>query len=161
MAIPLPAVIQLAEVVLPNIVEEKKEADKRVVLCITRDIADEDLAMLKEYGKVLSYDHDLHNNLDCDAFEWAYLIIDLRESEDRYYYLKNILPKKNKYSVAVYHYPFEDDEFIEADNYFTSFPKKQATRAIFNNLLMIGRIKKPRPAVSLFKCCLNVYSKVK
>lgn len=55
MAIPLPAVIQLAEVVLPNVVEEKNEADKRVVLCITRDIDKNDVLLLGEYGKVLSY----------------------------------------------------------------------------------------------------------
>jgi hypothetical protein len=151
----LPAVIQMERI-------ERKEEPKRVILCVTRDISKEDHDMLSEYGKVLSYNHDLHNNLDCDVFEWAYLIIDLRKSEDRYYYLKVIQPKRERYLVGVYHFVFEDEDYIEGDpNYFTSFPKKQATREIFNNLLLHSRIKKPRPAVSLFKCCLNLYSKVK
>jgi hypothetical protein len=120
--------------------------------------------MLSEYGKVLAYDHNLHNNLDCDVFEWAYLIIDLRKSEDRYYFSKVIQPKKERYSIGIYHFVFEDEDFMDPDDlivYFTSFPKKQATREIFNTLLLNSRIKKPRAVVSLFKCCLNLYSKVK
>jgi hypothetical protein len=162
MAVPLPNVIQLNPLNLPAPVEEEKQYNKRIVLCITRDIGKEDMVVLKDYGKVLDYDHDLHNNLDCHSFDWAYLIIDLRESEDRYYYMKHILPNKDRYSITIYHYPFEQEEDLtEAENYFTSFPKKQATKPVFDDLLLMKRVKKPRAVVSLFKCCLNLYSKVK
>ena len=149
---------------LPAVVQLNRQEPKRVVLCITRDISKEDHEMLSEYGKVLAYDHNLHNNLDCDVFEWAYLIIDLRKTEDRYYFSKVIQPKKERYSIGIYHFVFEDEDFMDPDDlivYFTSFPKKQATREIFNTLLLNSRIKKPRAVVSLFKCCLNLYSKVK
>jgi hypothetical protein len=156
----LPAVIQLAEAVVAA-VEEKKE-DKRVILCITRDIAQEDVELLKEYGKLLKYDHDLHNNLAADRFEWEYLILDLRDSDSRYYYMRHILPHRDEYAIAVYHYPFEDEEdLLDADSYFTSFPRKQATKKVFNDMMLMQRIKKPRAAVSLLKCCLSLYNKTK
>jgi len=156
----LPAVIQLAEAVVAA-VEEKKE-EKRVILCITRDIAQEDVELLKEYGKLLKYDHDLHNNLAADRFEWEYLILDLRDSDCRYYYMRHILPRRDEYAVAVYHYPFEDQEdLLESDSYFTSFPRKQATKKVFNDMMLMQRIKKPRASVSLLKCCLAAYNKVK
>jgi hypothetical protein len=158
----LPAVIQLAEAVVAAVEEKKDDSVKRIILCITRDIAEEDLSLLKEYGKVLSYDHNLHNNLACDRFDWDYLLLDLRDSDCRYYMMRHVLPHKDEYAVVVYHFPFEDQEdLIEADSYFTSFPRKQATKIAFNQLMLIQRIKKPRAAVSLFKCCLNIYSKVK
>jgi hypothetical protein len=142
-------------VVVPPVVE------KRVIIATTRDIDDDDTAVLKDYGKVLSYNHDLHNNLDCDAFEWSYLIIDLRNSEDRYYYMKTIQPKKDKYSVVLYHYGFENEELMEVDNDFNKFPAKQAIQKDFNNLLLLKRIVKPRWYASLFKCILKSYQKVK
>jgi hypothetical protein len=166
MSVPLPSVIQLSPLNPPLNKDEnkddEKQQNKRVILCITRDIGEDDMAILKDYGRVLDYDHDLHNNLDCDTFDWAYLIIDLRESEARYYYMKHIVPNKERYFIAVYHYPFEQEEDLtEAENYFTSFPKKQATKPVFDDLLLMKRVKKPRAVVSLFKCCLNLYSKVK
>ena len=160
MAVPLPAVIQLAEAIVAA-VEEKKE-EKRVIICCTRDIAEDDLSLLKGYGKVLSYSHNLHNNLSCDRFQWDYLILDLRDSDCRYYYMKYVLPHKDEYAVAVFHFPFEDqDDLLDADSYFTSFPREQATKQSFNELMLMNRIKKPRAAVSLLKCCLSLYSKVK
>jgi uncharacterized protein (DUF1501 family) len=156
----LPAVIQLAEAVAAA-VEEKKE-EKRVIICVTRDIAEDDLSLLKGYGKVLFYNHSLHNNLSCDRFEWEYLILDLRDSDSRYYIMKYVLPHKDEYSIAVYHFPFEDQEdLLDADSYFTSFPKEQATKQSFNELMMMQRIKRPRAAVSLLKCCLALYNKTK
>ena len=68
----LPAVIQpppAPDIQQPNVL------NKRVIIVITRDIDESDIMVLKDYGKVLSYDHDIHNNLDCDSFDWAYLII--------------------------------------------------------------------------------------
>jgi hypothetical protein len=160
MAVPLPAVIQLAEAVVAA-VEEKKE-DKRIIFCITRDIAEDDLSLLKGYGKVLSYNHNLHNNLSCDRFDWDYLVLDIRDSDSRYYIMKYVLPHRDEYSICCYHYPFEDQEdLLDSDSYFTSFPKQQATKQSFNELMMMQRIKRPRAAVSLLKCCLAAYGKIK
>jgi hypothetical protein len=153
----LPAVIQNVQVPPPE--------NKRVVLCITRDVSAENLEILNEYGKVLSYDNTIHNNLDCSDFKWDYLVVDLRKSEDRYYFLKNIQPHKDKYAIAVYHFVFEEpSDIMETDpnvSFFCSFPKKQATQNIYNTLLLNSRIKKPRAILSAFKCCLNMYNKVK
>jgi hypothetical protein len=155
----LPAIIQLAEVVAA--VEEKKD-EKRVIICVTRDIAEDDLSLLKGYGKILSYNHNLHNNLSCDRFEWEYLVLDLRDSDCRYYYMRHVLPHKDEYSICCYHFPFEDqDDLLEVDSYFTSFPKEQATKKSFNELMLMKRLTKPRAAISLLKCCLALYNKTK
>jgi hypothetical protein len=156
----LPAVIQLAEAVVAA-VEEKKD-EKRVIICCTRDIAEDDLSLLKGYGKVLFYNHSLHNNLSCDRFEWEYLVLDLRDSDVRYYIMKNVLPHKDEYHICCYHLPFEDQEdLLDADSYFTSFPKEQATKQSFNELMMMKRLVKPRAAISLLKCCISAYGKVR
>lgn len=156
MSIPLPVVIkqpdEVKQAVLP----------KRTVLCLTRNISEDDLSLLKEYGKVLVYDHDLHNNLQPDQIDWEYLLVDLREKDDRYFYMKCIVPQKNNYQVIVFSYGFEKDEIVPgADNHISSFPKKQARKQDFDILLLQQRIKKPRWYVSLFKCFLNAYQKVK
>ena len=135
---------------------------KRTVLCITRDINEEDLSLLTDYGKVLDYDHDLHNNLNPDKIDWDYLIVDLREKNDRYFYMKCIVPLKSKYQVIVYSYGFETDEHVpNCDNQINSFPKKQARKEDFDALLLQQRLKRPRWYVSLFKCVVNAYQKVK
>jgi hypothetical protein len=146
----------------PRAVQPVAPQNKKVVICITRNIDDDDLKLLNEYGKVLSYDHDLHNNLDCDLFDWAYLIIDIRESQDRYYYMKHIQNKKDKYLVVLYKYGFEKSDLnLNEDNAFDKFPAKQAVKKDFDGLLLLQRIVKPRWYVALFQCILNAYTKVK
>lgn len=136
---------------------------KKFVLCITRDIPDDDLVMLKDYGKVLDYNHTIHNNLDPATFTWDFLVIDLRESGDRYFLMKQILPFRAKYHVIEYVALYEDAEFIkDPDNRISSFPKKQARLEDFELLLLQDRVKKPLPwYVSLFSCVLKAYHQVK
>ena len=136
--------------------------NKQVVICITRNLDDDHMKLLNQYGKVLLYDHDLHNNLDCDLFDWAYLIIDIRESQDRYYYMKHIQNKKDQYLVVLYKYGFEKSDLnLNEDNAFDKFPAKQAVKKDFDALLLLQRIVKPRWYVALFQCILNAYTKVK
>jgi hypothetical protein len=138
------------------------EVHKRIVLCITKDINEDDLSLLKEYGKVLVYDHELLNNLNPEHINWDYLVVDLREKNDRYFYMKCIVPQKHQYQVIVYSYGFETDELVpNCDNQINSFPKKQARKQDFDALLLQERLKKPRWYVSLFKCVVNAYQKVK
>ena len=168
--IPLPPIISLNEIKEPEQKNEQRNDqkdqrnDKRIVICTSRSISDDDMKLLQSYGKVMAYDHDLHNNLDCFAFDWSYLIIDLRCSDDRYYYMKFILPKKLEQQVVttLYHFAFEDEEeLIDSDNAFTAFPKRQAVKHIFDQLMLVKRVKKPQTVLSFIKCCLNIYSKIK
>ena len=121
MSISLPSVIQsipqqMDELKLPPpALAFKAQLDlqaKKIVICITRDISKEDMAVFQGYGKVIEYDHDIHNNLPASAFPYDYLVIDLRESGDRYFLMRNILPFKAEYSIVVYSYAFERDEVV-------------------------------------------------
>jgi len=134
---------------------------KKIVICTTRDIAKEDMAMLKEYGRVVEYAHSLHNNLPISAFSYDYLIIDLRENGDRYFMLKSVLPFKAEYTIVVYSYAFEFNVVSECDNHISSFPKKQALKIDFDLILGSQRISKPKWWVSLFSCILSAYNGAK
>lgn len=160
----LPSVIQLAENVIAPAIAPQLAVDqaKKIVLCISRDISDEDRAIFSGYGRLLDYEHDIHNNISPDTFLWDYLTIDLRESGDRYFLMKQILPFKEKYSIVVYSYAFERDEIVpNADNHISSFPKKQARKEDFELILLQQRIKKVRWYTALFSCILATYHQVK
>ncbi|NDB59620.1 hypothetical protein EB001_14405 [bacterium] len=135
---------------------------KKIVIVITKDIPEEDMKTLKEYGKVLEYDNRIHANMPIDSYRWDYLIFDVRESGDRYELMRSVIPFKDKYKIIVYSYFFEKDEVIpEADNHLSSFPKIQAKREDYEALLLQKRLSKPRWWVSLFQCILGVYNGIK
>lgn len=135
---------------------------KKIVICTTRDISDEDKALFNQYGKLVEYNDRIHANMPIDSYPWSYLVFDLRESEDRYALMRMVLPYKENYRVIVYSYKFESDEIIpEADNIIHSFPKVQAKKIDFENLLLQKRISKPRWWVSLFSCILTTYYRAK
>jgi hypothetical protein len=171
MSINLPPVIQAIELAPPPVLV-KPEYDakidladhglKKFVIVITKDIPEEDMKVLKEYGKVLEYDERIHANLPIDSYRWDYLVFDVRESGDRYELMRSVLPYKDKYKVIVFSYFFEKDEIIpEADNHISSFPKIQAKREDYEALLLQTRLVKPRWYVSLFSCLLGVYNGIK
>ena len=145
---------------LPKLIplEEKKELI-RMVICISKDIDEVDEKILADYGKVVRYEHDLHNNIDCDTLSFDYIIIDLRKKDDRYYFMKQILNKKDKYNVILYNYCFEENDF-DCNNVITSFPKKQACKKDFDAILLIKRIKQPRAWVDLFRKCFGLYKQL-
>ena len=148
---------------LPKIIplEEKKEqVVTRMVICISKDIDELEEKILADYGKVVRYEHDLHNNIDSSTLSFDYLIIDLRKKDDRYFYMKEILNKRDKYHVVLYNYCFEENPDFTCDNIITSFPKKQATKKDYDALLLIKRIKHPRPWVDFLKKCFGIYKQL-
>jgi len=157
-----PIIDSLAAAVSAPVYEAKLDLVlRKFVLCITRDLKEEDLALFKDY-RMVEYDDQTHRNIPIDTFAWDFLVLDLREKGDRYCLLKEVYPKKHKYNVIVYCHSFEEDDVdVEADNVLTSFPMRQARKEDFELLLMTHRVKKPRWYVSLFGCMLNFYNKTK
>jgi hypothetical protein len=148
---------------LPKLIplEEKKEqVAMRMVICISKDIDELEEKVLADYGKVIRYEHDLHNNIDSSTLSFDYLIIDLRKKDDRYFYMKEILNKRDKYHVVLYNYCFEESREFDCDNQINSFPKKQANKKDFDALLLIKRIKQPRAWVDLFRKCFGLYKQL-
>ena len=152
-----PVLINEAVIVVP----QERERGKQFILCITKDLSIEDRAL---FGKinVVDYDDRIHKNLPVESLDFDVLVLDMRETGDRYAYVKQIHPKKDHYNVVVYSYAFEKDEIVpEADNTLNKLPEKQATAQAFLDLLLIKRISKPRWYVSLFRCVLSSYHQLK
>jgi hypothetical protein len=163
---PLPAIIQAVsdfkEEVHEPVYQAKLELDvKKFVLCISKDLKKEDMALLNDY-KVVEYDDDTHKNIPITAFQWDILILDLREKGDRYCFMKEVQPARNKYKIIAYVHSFEvDDIDVECDNIITQFPVRQARKEDFEMLLMMKRVSKPRWYKSLFNCVLTFFNKAK
>jgi hypothetical protein len=159
----LPPIIQELPAVAATVhYEAKLELPvRKFVLCITRDLSEQDLALFKDY-RLVEYEDSIHRNISILSFQWDVLVFDLREKSDRYAYLKEVAPRKEQFNVIVYCHGFEkDDVDIAADNVLTSFPERQARREDWEMLVMSQRIKKPRWWVSLFSCILTYYHKAK
>lgn len=163
----LPAIIKE----LPNVLEPpapiemdeiKLDPTKKFILCITKDLKKEDRALFKDY-KFVEWDDTIHRNIPIDSYEWDFLVIDLRQKQDRYTYMKEVIPNRNKYVVLVYCHSFEADEpvDVDSDNVITSFPARQARKEDFQTLLLMKRIRKPKWWVSLFSCILSYAHKIK
>jgi hypothetical protein len=164
--------MSLPPVIVRPIEDEKKEEPlvlnakldlnlKKFVVCVTRELKDKDRQLLNSYGNVLDYDHDIHNNLSPETFPFDYLLINLNESGDRYFYMKQIKPFRHRYNVILYKYAFEDDDVLDADNIISSFPKRQARKEDFEMILLQERITKPSFWLSLGSCILQTYHQVK
>jgi hypothetical protein len=146
----------------PPVLNAKLELNlKKFVICTTRDLKDKDRKLLESYGNVLDYSHDIHNNLSPETFPFDYLLINLNESGDRYFYMKQIKPFRDRYNVVLYKYQFEDDDVLDADNIISSFPKRQARKLDFEMILLQERISKPSFWLSLGSCILQTYHQVK
>jgi hypothetical protein len=167
---PLPAIIQAIPDIAQAVSDEKEEPVfkakldldvKKFVLCITKDLKKEDLALLSDY-RVVEYDDAVHRNIPITAFHWDILIIDLREKGDRYCFMKEVQPARNKYNIIAYVHSFEvDDVDIDCDNILSSFPLRQARKEDFEMLLMMKRVTKPRWWKSLFTCIVNFVHQTK
>jgi len=159
----LPAIIPAVAAALPHY-EAKLDAPlgvRKFVLCLTRDLKEEDLALFKDY-RLVEYEDAIHRNIPISSFAWDIIVFDLREKPDRYAYLKEVAPRKEQFNVIVYCHAFEkDDVDIQADNILTSFPERQARREDWELLLMTQRIRKPKWWLSMLSCVLNFYQKAK
>lgn len=134
---------------------------KKFILCITKDLSDEDRVLFRDY-KMVEYDDLIHRNVPVDQIKFDFLVIDLREKGDRYCFMKEVQPRRDLYHIIVYCHGFEmDDLDIPYDNALSSFPVRQAKREDFEMLLLMKRISKPRWWVSLLSCVLSFYHKGK
>lgn len=134
---------------------------KKFVLCITRDLTDDDRALFVDY-RMLEYDDNVHKNIPVDQLRFDFLVIDLRQKGDRYSLMKEILPRRDQYHIIVFCHGFEQDDItIPYDNAFSSFPARQARREDFEYLLLQKRISKPRWWVSLLGCVFSWWNRAK
>jgi hypothetical protein len=160
MSINLPSVIQS----VINISEEAKEAPalvidlnvKKIVICISKDLSKEDIKLLEYYGRVISYDHDIINNVDLLTVDFDYFIVDLRNLNDRMYLQKIILPQVDKIHLILFKWPFESDNGISYSVERSQLPPKQVNKDIFDQLLLQKPIQSPSCILSFLKALVCV-----
>jgi hypothetical protein len=147
-----------------NVNVERVEASlrslERFVICISRDF-DDQINLLKNYGKVVIYDHTLYANLNPLSFDWDYLILDHREKNDRYYHLRFIKPIENIVKVLLFCHAIENQDLKNEnhyDNVLNKLPERQARKKDFDQLLLIERLTAPKWWWSLVKCLFKNYA---
>jgi hypothetical protein len=135
---------------------------KQFILCISKDLSPNDLELFRNI-QVEKYDDAIHRNVSISSFPFDVLVLDMRNKEERYCFMKEVQPHRELYNVVVYCHGFEmEEEYIDSpDNIISKLPEKQANKQQWLSLLLIKRVKKARWYVALFKCCFQAYKGLK
>ena len=132
--------------------------EKKFIFVITKNIDDEQLELLKEYGKVIIFDNNIYNNINVSSIDFEFLILDIREKGDREY-LQKIENMDSFYLISICH-SFERFEEYHAEmrvnNILTKLPAKQAYKSEFIKLLLQKKISKPSVALSCYKSFIRL-----
>lgn len=157
LTIPSNIISNIATVILPdkqanNIIIDNVEEEKKIVICIHKDIDKEYTDLLSEYGKVLFFE-DHYQNIDPSVLSFDYLVIDLRKELHRNYYKLSLY--NNNYYFILYRYWFEGNNGIFYNNEITDFPSRQPSKKNYDKLLLLQNVYEPKWYVSLFRLCCN------
>lgn len=156
---------------LPQIIEQKPplivpagnkvNLSEQIIFVLTKDMTEEQLSLLREYGRVIVFEHKVYVNVPIVSLEFDYLIMDMRIKEDRDYFQQidpNVIASMNIISFC---HSFEKEDEIHdeigSDNVITKLPEKQAFKSDFDRLLLLKKISKPRPVVSCVKGCFRIF----
>ena len=133
-------------------------AENRFIIVCSRDIEDEEIELLKTYGKILKYD-ECHVNIPLEqlisAENASYILFDVRRKSHRMALSKET-NNPSFHIVAIIHKWEEMDDFIDdanCENALCSFPTKQAFKKDFDKLLLEKKIRKP----SCFKNIIRIF----
>lgn len=141
---------------------DKPNPAKQFILVISKDMKDSELALLKEYGRVLVFSYDVYHNVPIQNLDFDYFILDIRCNEDRHYFQQidtNIVGDVN---IISYCYSIEKTEDyhqeLGVDNIITKLPPKQAFKIDFDRLLLQKKISRP---FVFFSCIKSFFRVVK
>lgn len=152
--------------VVPDVIEMPSRyqvplasGDKFLILQ-SKDIDEEEVALIKEYGRVIVFDPMTYMNVPIHTLAFDYMILDLRRKEDRIFFQQIDSSILDRYHVVSYCYSFQKDdevhENLDVRNIMTKFPPRQAFKVDFDRLLRQKKITKPNSALSCFKSLLRV-----
>jgi hypothetical protein len=161
--ITLPAVLSTAPAFVQTLLSSPEPSNvivnpseiKKIVICHTRDVDKKVLDLLAKFGTVLSYDHNIHNNIDPATVEFAYLFVDMRRKSDRLYYQK-FLHNNLAYHMVLYKWKFESDMGLPFQSQFSKFPVAQANRRTYDMLLTTTPIEPPSVCFSFLVGCARL-----
>lgn len=145
--LPMPPVLQ-------PLVASAAAAGKPLLIAHAKDLSEDDLALIRSFGRSLEWDDHLVN-LPFSSHAVEYLIVDLRKKAARVELGKQDL---SSFEVACY-VPWiqKDEAFVKQldANPITSFPKKCVSKADFDARLMGEKIASPSVWKSLFRLALG------
>ena len=125
---------------------------KRFIIVLYKDMTKAEKKLLEEYGKVLEYDQ-AYNQIKCIDLDFEYLVLDFRKEEDFLYYNINIRGNENYYYLVLYRHGYEHNNGISFHNELDKFPDRQASKKIYDRLLLQEKIYPPKWYISLFRSC--------
>lgn len=143
----------LPEKYINNIIVKKVE-DKKIVICIHKDLSKNDIDLLSLYGKVLFFE-DNYQNIELSSLSFDYLVIDLRNEIHRNYYKINMYQNDGYYFI-LYRWWFEGNNGVVYNNELTEFPSRQPTRENYNKLLVFPNIYEPKWYISFLRLCCSI-----
>lgn len=132
------------------------------ILAISRDLSDEEMELLKEYGKVVVFDAKVYTNIPIESVDFDYLVIDIRQSDDRHYLQRVNVQTLEKYNyVSICHSVQKNEDFHEemgVDNVLTKLPPKQAFKNDFDRMMLQKKISKPNASISCIKSVFRLFN---
>lgn len=130
---------------------------KPFILACSRPIEQEELELLKSYGKVLVFHHS-YVNIPLLQHDFQYAIFDLHQKVHRDTLAKEDLSRYNVVCIIGRldaHDDFSDD--IHSQNCVRTFPHRQAFKSEFDRLLLAKKIRAPSVMKSMWRffCALS------
>lgn len=134
------------------------------LIVASRDLDEEELALLNLYGKVLEYD-SCHVNIPLDQLikqnNANYLVFDVRDKNHRMAISKSSVQRDpNVHVIALVSSWEKLDDFIDdagCENCLATLPPKQAFKKDFNTLLLEKKIRKPSCAKNCLRLVLKAW----
>ncbi len=163
--------------ILGNAVNERnenKENDRKelansenpvFLLVCSRDLEEEELALLNLYGKVLAYDK-CHVNISLDQLiaqnNANYITFDVRDKNHRMAISKaaDITANKHVHVIAIVHSWEKLDDFVDdagCENCLSTLPPKQAFKKDFDTLLLEKKIRQPSCLKNVLRLVLKAW----
>jgi hypothetical protein len=156
MSISLPSVINSVIQLTENKEPESKpliqmnQVDK-IVICISKALSKDEKKLLEFYGRVIEYDHSVNHNIPLREVECAYLLIDLRRDNDRYYLQKFILPVLSEIHLILFKHSWEGDDGMSYECERHELPPKQVSKKEFDLMLVQQPLEHQSCLISLLK----------
>jgi hypothetical protein len=144
-------IMGLSNLILPDKNAQRLEVtnEEKIVICLYKSLDEDELELLKRYGKVL-YFNSSYLNLSLDRFNFDYFILDLREEDHRIYFQKYTSHTKR----LLFRHSYETNNGVSFHNELSSLPKEQALKTDFDFLLFSQPIPSPKCFISLFRSCI-------
>lgn len=151
----LPSLIPRAQAPVEND-SEAPYNEKRFIVILSRDLADEDKLIFRQHGKVVEW-KPAYLNVGFDSLEFDYLLIDVRSKEARLTLNRQDLSKYNLVSYCYWVQKNTDEFLLQLKPVqVTSIPQQAINRRDFEMMLLNPKIHAPSIAKSVFLRVANL-----